>query len=337
MPPGRYDDRSHSRPAMDRRARQARHLPLLPAALLTLALSARAGIAPAVIRPAGARPHGTATSGAPAKLNTVTIQAARERRQVMRQVSRFVASVTISYMYESMPRWDEPICPLVAGLPRAQGDYILARITRVATAAGGTIASEHCRPNLLVVATAYPDRLLGKWWDRDPLMYNTCSGYGAIRAFLHSRRPIRVWYNTVPLSGNGSREPPADLDAPSIGVSVGPTTGCITHGGGTLGLSQVYIVIDMRQITGVSIGQLADYVALTGLAQIQMDTRPAGPSILTLFEHGKAAPHGLSAWDRALLFALYHTSQDTGWDGLLQVSRIRESMVSQLLSSGRKR
>jgi hypothetical protein len=40
------------------------------------------------------------------------------------------------------------------------------------------------------------------------------------------------------------------------------------------------------------------------------------------------------ARDRALLYALYHTSQDTGWDGLLQVSRIRDS---QILSSGRKR
>jgi hypothetical protein len=190
MLPGRYDDRSHSRPAMDRRGRQARHLPLLPAALLAVALSARAAIAPAVVKPAGARPHGTATSGAPAKLNTVTIQAALKRRLVMRQVSRAASPVVTA-------RWDYP--------------------------------------------------------------------------------------------------------------------------------------------SGVSIGQLADYVALTGLAQIQMDTRPAARSILTLFEDGKAGSHGLSAWDRALLYALYHRSQDTGRDGLPQVSRIRESMVSQLLSSGRKR
>ena len=60
-------------------------------------------------------------------------------------------------------------------------------------------------------------------------------------------------------------------------------------------------------------------------------------SIPTLFEHEKAAPHGLSAWDRALLYALYHTSQDIGPGELLQVSRIRESMVSQILSSGRRR
>lgn len=337
MHSGRSDDRSHARRATHRRAASARCQPLLLAAVLAVALSVRSEGALSAGKPAGAPPHATAASGSAASLSTVTIEAAREKRQLMRQVSRFVFSVTISYMYDSMPRWDEPVCPLVAGLPRAQGDYILARITRIATAADAPVAGEHCRPNLLVVATPYPDRLLGKWLDRDPLMYNTCSGYGAISAFLHSKRPVRVWYNTVPVSGTGSREPPADLDAPAVGVSLGPTMGCITGGSGTLGLSQVYIVVDMRQMTGLSIGQLADYVALIGLAQIQLDTRPAGPSILTLFEHGKAAPHGLSAWDCALLYALYHTSQDTGPDGLLQISRIRNNMVSQILSSARKR
>lgn len=209
--------------------------------------------------------------------------------------------MTFPYLYDSLPRWDEPICPLVAGLPRKQGEYILGRITQAATAAGAPLALEHCKPNLYVVATPYPD-LLQKWWDRDVNMYNECGGLGGIKAFLHSKRRIRVWYNTVPADGGSF-----DNSTASLFVNVGANFGCIAGNSPAIGLSQVIVVVDMSQMNGVTIGQLADYVSLIGLAQIRLDTLPAGPSILTLVENKKDAPEGLSAWDRALPYATRKT------------------------------
>lgn len=278
------------------------------------------------IRAAGKTSHG-------ARLNTVIVEAARAIRKVYRQVSRFVSSVTVGYTHDSLPRWNEPICPLVAGLPRAEGEFILARITQLAAAVHAPLAGRHCRANLYVVVTSQPDLMLQKWWARDRLMYDECNGLGGIEKYLHSKRPVRIWYNTVAESPGGSRNAQADLDAPAIGLHLGPVSTCITAGDGRQGLSQVIIVVDMRQIDGLDIGQLAAYVSMVGLAQIQLDVPPSGPSILTLFENRPHAMQGLSAWDLALLYALYHTPQNIGRNGLLQVSRIRNSMVSRILSS----
>ena len=266
-------------------------------------------------------------------LNTVLIEASRIKRQVHRRASRFLSSVTVTYLHDSLPRWNEPMCPLVAGLPRADGEYILARVTQIASAAGAPIAGEHCRPNLYIVATPHPHLLLEKWWTRDPLMYNECNGLGGIERFLHSKRPVRVWYNVVPQDANGQRRPAASLDAPSVGVNLGPTQGCITSGDGRQGLSQVIVVIDLSQVASLKIGPLAAYVSMLGLAQIRLTSLPAAPSILALFAPHAPPVAGLTRWDRALLHALYHTPQDIGWDGLLEVSRIRNSMTAQLLAT----
>lgn len=290
---------------------------ILPSPRIAHALSA--------VRPAGTPPQAAGKSQRGTSLDTVTIEAARKKKELWHHASRFVSSVTFSYLYDSLPRWDRPICPLVAGLPRKQGEYILGRITQVATAAHAPLAGEHCRPNLYVVATPYPDLLLEKWWARDVNMYNECSGLGGVKAFLHSKRSIRVWYNAVPAGGRSIDESTA-----SLFVNIGSNFGCVsgTHSP-AIGLSQVIVVVDMRQMDGVTVRQLADYVSMIGLAQIRLDALPAGPSILTLAEDKRDAPEGLSAWDRALLYALYHTPQvRPEVQGML----IRSSMVSQISS-----
>jgi hypothetical protein len=144
----------------------------------------RADHALSAVRPVGTPPQAAGRSQDGASLDSVTIEAAKKRKELWRHASRFVSSVTFTCLYDSLARWDEPICPLVAGLPRKQGEYILGRITQVATAAQAPLAREHCRPNLYVVATPYPDLLLEKWWARDVNMYKECSGLGGVKAFL---------------------------------------------------------------------------------------------------------------------------------------------------------
>ncbi|MBV8806245.1 MAG: hypothetical protein JO042_14400 [Sinobacteraceae bacterium] len=52
--------------------------------------------------------------------DTVTIEAQR-KREIKHQISHFVSSVVVSYLNDSLERWDTPICPLVAGLSRERG------------------------------------------------------------------------------------------------------------------------------------------------------------------------------------------------------------------------
>ena len=92
-------------------------------------------------------------------------------------------------------------------------------------------------------------------------------------------------------------------------------------------MTSVIIVVDGRQTTKINMGQLSDYIAMIGLAQIRIkaDTSIA-PSILRLFEGPDPQPEGLTPWDEALLHSLYTTDQSS----VLEVPIIEDRMFKQL-------
>ena len=181
--------------------RPARHLHGVALTLTAGAFLLIGGTAANGAEASGAPPAEVSSSEAKPQLQAVTIEA---RRQLERQVSRFVASVVVHYSQDSLLRWNTKICPLVAGLPREQGEFMLARISQIATAAGAPLDGEHCRANFHVVVTPTPDQLLKKWWSRDPTMYGRRNGMSDIKAFLNSPHAIRCWYNTEFRSSDGS-------------------------------------------------------------------------------------------------------------------------------------
>ncbi|HEY1213387.1 MAG TPA: hypothetical protein VGE93_07110, partial [Bryobacteraceae bacterium] len=63
--------------------------------------------------------------------DTVTINARRER-EIKRQINKFVSGAVFTYFRDSLERWNRPVCPLVAGLPRERGEFILARVSQIA-------------------------------------------------------------------------------------------------------------------------------------------------------------------------------------------------------------
>ena len=85
----------------------------------------------------------------------------------------FVGQIAAKPYESSLARWQTvaPICPLVAGLSREDGEYILARLSKIAAAAGAPLAPEHCKPNLYIVVSADPDALLKAWNKRDVWMF----------------------------------------------------------------------------------------------------------------------------------------------------------------------
>ena len=55
------------------------------------------------------------------------------------------------------------ICPQVAGLPRNDGEFILARLSQIALVAGAPLGPEHCRANFYVIVTEKPNQLRKAW------------------------------------------------------------------------------------------------------------------------------------------------------------------------------
>jgi hypothetical protein len=275
-------------------------------------------------------PADVASSSNTKPLDTVTVEA---HRQLQRDVDHFVSSVIVQYLNDSLSRWDEPICPLVAGLDRERAEFILGRISTVAMNAGAPLAGEHCRsPNFYVVVTPEPDRLVKKWFARNPSMFDRSGGWVGISRYLHSPYPVRCWYNRQFLNSDGTTVSSDTLASGFSGLSIGvatsrPAMGTHISYFAVQGLSSVIIVVDAGQMVTLNIGQLADYVAMVGLAEIRLGANTGSvPTILRLFSETENTPQGLSEWDRSLLYSLYSTRQAS----LMQAGAIKASMVKRI-------
>jgi hypothetical protein len=227
-------------------------------------------------------------------------------------------------------RWDTPICPLVAGLPAEFDNFIHARISQIALAAHTPFDANHCTANFFVLATYQPDLLLKTLWAHYPGMYNYPNGLGGVEHFLHSSRPIRIWYN-VQLHCHDPGTAPISVQKLFIVNGYGSAEYCT--GGTRLNYStvntvrSVFIVVDMNRMKKITTRELADYVAMIGLADVRLDADAgATPTILRLFQHPKRPPRGLSAWDRALLYSVYNTKQSS----VLQVSDMEGTMLARI-------
>ena len=73
------------------------------------------------------------------KLNTVTVEA--QRATLEKRIRTFVSAIAVAPYQESLARWEDPtlICPLVGGLPRDDGEFILTRLSSIALAAGAPL------------------------------------------------------------------------------------------------------------------------------------------------------------------------------------------------------
>jgi hypothetical protein len=257
-------------------------------------------------------------------LDTVTIEATPDRAAVGRRIWTFVNTIAVRPGEESLARWQNqiPLCPLVAGMPGADGEYILSRVSKIAAAAGAPLAPANCKGNFFIVVTADPDGVIKAWSKRDVTMFGeeVDQGGTAIHAF-HSATPVRVWYNTQIFN----------LDDTPLGTVEGRANGAARATrieiNNYRALSSIIAIVDTRRMKGVSFGQVAAYVAMVGLVQIHPQANVIdAPSILNLFAQPGNAPAGLTAWDEAFLKGAYR-SRNTD---KAQIAAIKSSMVQDV-------
>jgi hypothetical protein len=269
-------------------------------------------------------------------LDSITVQAQRQHDALEKQVDSFVLGAIVHYSNVSLGRWDRPVCPLVAGLPKEQGEFVLARLSQIAAAAGAPLGQTDCKhPNLYIVVTADPERFLKKWRRRDMRMFDDTHGELPIKRFLDTPRAIRVWYNTAATDQDGTSLPLDGLPGGAggrgaVGLPLSVPTSRSTQASSMAFLmveafSSVIIIADVTRLEGVTFEQIADYVAMVGLAHVRPDSDVGStPSILELFSAAAdRSPQALSNWDAALLKALYETPQGS----VLQPLMIRTGIM----------
>jgi hypothetical protein len=280
----------------------------------------------------------TALASAPNRALQDEVIISASRTQLAPRVRAFVNEISVLEPGAGLARWHVPVCPQVTGLQREDGEFILWRISEVARGAAVPLAGERCQPNLFVIVTFDPKRLLT---DMEKQQRAVTFGRAApveIDEFIATPRVARVWYNSAV-------ETP-DSFGPANGF---PPFGQMTGGTGLPGgsittdwekasritrtveraFTGVYIVIDKGHLQGVALGQLADYIAMVGLTQIKPGAHLSDtPTILRLFDGApQAALPGMSDWDQAFVKSLYATEQTV----TVQRSELARSMLREIV------
>lgn len=203
-----------------------------------------------------------------------------------------------------LARWNAPLCIGYDGIAERYSGFIQARIADTARSVGAEMARPGCDAAVLIKLSDQADALT--------------------RALVHRATPV---IGSLPSRSLPPKRTVAALEAPHVVRWL--TASMTTNRDGTQinnGMNRVsmdslivspareelvskIILIDAQRLSGVTMNQLADYIAFVTLASPDIAEDFAGSdSIMALFAPGDGArPAGLTRQDRAFLHALYAT------------------------------
>jgi hypothetical protein len=280
-------------------------------AVLSVTLALAAGAASAQ------EPAGAPQAQSSARLEDVVV----EGRQLEAMVRAFVTEVSQPANNRGLARWNRPICVGAVNLRSEVGQYVIDRISDVARELEVAAGEPGCRPNVLIVAAVDGAGLASALVEDRPrnfdLRHNgTDAGSRAFRNFRTGDQPVRWWQISMPIdseSGGRAVRLPGDID-PATGKPDAPEIQVFSASRLRTqirdDLVRSIIIVDVDRLGGANLVQLADYLALVALAQVDAEADTAlYPTILNLFADPTSAPAGLTDWDRSYLTALYEHDQ----------------------------
>jgi hypothetical protein len=260
-------------------------------------------------------------------------------------------------------RWDESLCPSVAGLSAADAQTLIDHIARRADQVGVETGRTGCQRNLVVIFASDSDAVAREVVDtrRDLLGYysaedSATAGREALEAFASTPRPVRWWHVAYTVTADGRRL--ADTDtrvgggtADALGASQGMGSDAVLRGNGFQGaeavrsqgsrfrrstrqdIGFVLIIVDTRRIEGLPPAAVADYLAMAALVQLDPDAdMSAFPSVLNLFADqaaGRSVTPAMTSWDLGYLEGLYAATREAA-NARQQRSEIARRIVREV-------
>lgn len=287
---------------------------LMAGALLAAPLPVSADVS----RAAAAR-QDPAAAGPAVQLEDVVVSG----RTLDRLIRDFVGEVAEPNRNRGLARWTDRVCVGVANLDAEVAQYLTDRISTVATDIGLTAGAPGCTPNILVVATDDAQGLARRLTGERRRAFRMGGagmdrGGAALRDFVATDRPVRWWQMAMPIdseTGGRAVRIPGDCEgvqcaggensvlafAPQIKVFAASRvrTQIVDS------LLRAVVIVDVDDVQNVSALQLADYIAMVSLAQIDPDADTGSyASILNVFD-APGSSDSLTDWDRAYLDGLY--------------------------------
>jgi hypothetical protein len=205
-----------------------------------------------------------------------------------------------------LARWNTPLCIKYDGLGEQYSGFIQARIAEIAESIGLKMAGPKCPTAVIVKLTDQADALT--------------------KALLHTY-PVRL--GSVTSGAPPSKRLIKALEAPrtvrwlTASATVNQDGMAINNEGNKIWIDSLIrsatredvhskiILIDEIRLTGVSLNQLADYLAFITLASPDVAANFAGTdSIMALFAGAGPGPGKMTRQDMAFLSALYAVPAD---------------------------
>ena len=290
--------------------------------MIALALAALLSATP--VQDASAAQAAPATEEAPVRLEDVEVTG----RSLESMINNFVASVAAPNPNRSLARWREGVCIGAASFEPETAQYLVDRVSTVASDLGLRAGAPGCSPNVLIVAAADADAFSQALVERHERVMRVGGtgmdrGRAALREFQASDRPVRWWQVSMPVNadtGERAVRLPGECQGSCGGADAGGSVYSFAPVTNVFAASRLstqivddifrtVVVVDARQLADVQIQQLADYVAMVTFAQIdpQADTRGYA-TILNVFDEPDSAA-SLTEWDKAYLAGLYNTQR----------------------------
>ncbi|MBB3764728.1 hypothetical protein [Sphingomicrobium lutaoense] len=270
-----------------------------------------------------------ATSARPDDQDAIVIRGTLPETQ-SEMVREMVRALAPGSVRDTVPRFHDPLCPFVVGLPEESASLVTTRMRAVAEAVGLGAAKPDCKANLLLVVASEREPLFKHWRKNHPDIF-----FGRepadIRRLRDTEGPIVSWQiiqpadrNLDPLprdiitgvTYNESSEDPLRLRVatrPDVRASV--------------------VVVDSEAVDGISTYQLADHVLMSALAPMRRSAAEDldAPTILHLFreiDSEQGAVQSVTAWDFAFLRAM-HSTENTAYAASFR-SEVQAKMEDEL-------
>ncbi len=240
----------------------------------------------------------------------------------------FVGEVAEPNRDRGLARWHDRICVGVANLDGEAAQYLSDRISTVATDMGLSAGAPGCTPNIMVVATADGEALARQLTEERRRAFRMGGagmdrGSAALRDFVETDRPVRWWQMAMPVdseTGDRAVRIPGDCDGPLCGggpdgpAAFAPQIKVFTASRLRTqivdNLIRALVIVDVDEVRNLTVLQLADYIAMVSLAQIDPDAETSSyASILNVFEAPQISD-SLTDWDKAYLDGLYATQRN---------------------------
>lgn len=240
--------------------------------------------------------------------DVVVVGGALERR-----VEEFVTSLAAPARRRGLARWDGEVCLGVVNFRSEVAHLIIDRISDVARELAIELGEPGCEPNLIIAGTTdgsqLADEMVGRYRSNFFRYGYTSSNRGsaALAVFRSSEAAVRWWHVSLPIVVETGA---VAIRLPGYGGVDNP---CRTRSGYWVNncdevtdrIMRMITIVDIDALEGVNLAQLADYLTLIALAQIEPDADYSGfNTVLNLF-NPDVAVSGLTDWDMVYLRALY--------------------------------